>query len=402
MGLKRLSLLVVLAATVALAVVSAAPAGVGIADDPCPTVNGENTNTCPTATTGVSYSIKFHEAEGSGCGPGLQTFHVDSGTFPPGLVLDTTGQVSGIPTQAGNFDFYIRINEPTDRHDEGCQGSQGEKRFTIPVVAGLAKLTLGPESAAPATTGTPYSLQMTATVSDPKTWSISSGALPPGLAIDASSGLISGSPTTAGTYSFTVFAKMNGDSRSDTKALGIVVRDPLTVAAGEPFVARRAQGEVGVPFDASIQATGGFGTYTWSVTTGTVPPGLQLVDGALTGTPTTAGSYAFIASVTDAEGRKTNVTARIVVAEKLSISTLVLRPGKVGKLYAAKLKTFGGVKPASWRLFRGPLPRGVRFDRTLGVLAGTPKKAGRYRVTFEATDALGVVSKKTLTIFVTA
>ena len=402
MSLRRLSFLFVLAAAVALGLAAAAPAGVGIADDPCPTVSGENTNTCPTATTGTSYSIRFHEAEGSGCGPGLQTFNVDSGAFPPGLVLATSGEVSGVPTQAGNFTFYIRINEPTDRHDEGCQGSQGEKRFTIPVVSGQPKLTVGPESTTSATTGAPYSLQMTSSVSDAKTWSISSGTLPTGLAIDASSGLISGTPTTAGTYDFTVYAKVNADSRSDTKALQIVVRDPLRLVASEPFVSGRAHGEVSVPFDATILATGGFGTYTWSVTTGTVPPGLELVDGAITGTPTSAGNYAFIATVTDAEGRKTNLIARIVVAQKLSISTLVLKPGKVGKLYAAKLKTFGGVKPASWRLFRGPLPRGVRFDRLLGTLTGTPKKAGRYRVTFQATDVLGVVSKRTLTIFVTA
>ena len=99
--------------------------------------------------------------------------------------------------------------------------------------------------------------------------------------------------------------------------------------------------------------------------------------------------------------RKANFTARIAVAAKLSISTLVLRPGKVDKVYAAKLKTLGGVKPATWRIVRSPLPRGIRFNKTLGVLAGTPKKAGRYRVTFEAMDALGVVSKKMLTIFIT-
>jgi Putative Ig domain len=58
------------------------------------------------------------------------------------------------------------------------------------------------------------------------------------------------------------------------------------------------------------------------------------------------------------------------------------------------------VRPAAWRLFRGPLPRGIRFDRSLGTLAGTPKIAGRYRVTFEATDALGVVSKRTFSIVV--
>ena len=95
-----------------------------------------------------------------------------------------------------------------------------------------------------------------------------------------------------------------------------------------------------------------------------------------------------------------NYTARIVVADKLAISTLVLRTGKVGKLYAAKLKILGGVKPDAWSILRGRLPRRIRFDRTLGTLAGTPTRAGRYRVTFEATDPLGAVSKKTLTLIV--
>jgi hypothetical protein len=283
---------------------------------------------------------------------------------------------------------------------------QSDDEFIIPINPGAGappptppKLTLGPEAAATGTTGTPYSLQMTASVPDAKTWSISSGALPPGLAIDASTGLISGTPTTAGTYDFTVYAKVNADSRSDTKALGIVVREPLRISGAEPFTAaRRAAGEVGAPFDSSLTATGGFGTYAWTVSTGTLPPGLDLADGAISGTPTAAGSYAFIATVTDGEGRTANYPARIVVAEKLAITTALFRPAKVGKLFGAKLKTFGGVKPTSWTITAGQLPRGVRFTRSLGVLAGMPKKAGRYRVTFEASDALGVVSKKTLAL----
>ena len=102
--------------------------------------------------------------------------------------------------------------------------------------------------------------------------------------------------------------------------------------------------------------------------------------------------------MSDGEGRTANYPARIVVAEKLAITTALFRPAKVGKLFGAKLKTFGGVKPTSWRITAGQLPRGVRFTRSLGVLAGMPKKAGRYRVTFEASDALGVVSKKTLAL----
>ena len=53
---------------------------------------------------------------------------------------------------------------------------------------------------------------------------------------------------------------------------------------------------------------------------------------------------------------------------------------------------------ASGRSLKGPLPKGVRFDPRLGVLSGTPTKAGRYRVTFQVTDGLKVVAKKTLRI----
>jgi large repetitive protein len=407
-GLKRLSLLVALAS--ALSVVLVPGASAGKFDQGRMGCTGESPATCPAGTVGTPYSLPvfLQDDDPWSCA----VFRVSSGTFPPGLSLtpyasDSTkgGLISGTPTQPGTYRFYISY---TATREASCGATCGNKcqsddEFIIPInpgAAALPKLTLGPEAAATGTTGTPYSLQMTASVPDAKTFSISSGTLPPGLGIDASTGLISGTPTAAGTYDFTVYAKVNADSRSDTKSLEIVVRNPLTVAAGDPFVSNRAVGEVSVPFDATITATGGFGTYTWAVTTGTVPPGLKLSDGAITGTPTSAGNYAFIASATDAEGRKANLTAHIVVAEKLSISTLVLRPGKVGKLYAAKLKTFGGVKPAAWRLFRGPLPRGIRFDRTLGTLSGTPKFAGRYRVTFEATDTLGVVSKRTFSIIV--
>ena len=53
-----------------------------------------------------------------------------------------------------------------------------------------------------------------------------------------------------------------------------------------------------MPFDATLAATGGFGTYTWAVTAGTLPPGLTFANGAISGTPTAAGSYSLIASVT--------------------------------------------------------------------------------------------------------
>jgi hypothetical protein len=382
----------------AAAIVVVPGAGAGNFDEQRMGCAGENPGVCTTGTTGTPYTLPIYLQgdEDLGCA----VFSVSSGSLPPGLSVNDDGRrIEGTPTQAGTYDFYLTVKY---NRQTSCNKPTSDDRFRISINEGLAKLTIGPESTSPGTTGTPYSLQMTATVADPKTWTINSGALPPGLALDGSSGLISGTPITAGTYAFVVLAKMNGDTRSDTKALGIVVRDPLSIVGSDPFTAaRRALGEITAPFDAVLAASGGDGTYVWSLTSGALPPGLTMVDGAIAGTPTApAGVYPFTVTVTDSEARVANYPARIVVAEKLAVSTLLLRPGKVGKLYAAKVATSGGVKPATWRIIVGPLPRGVRFDRTTGALYGIPTKPGRYRLTFEATDSLGVKATKRLAILV--
>jgi hypothetical protein len=120
------------------------------------------------------------------------------------------------------------------------------------------------------------------------------------------------------------------------------------------------------------------------------------------GTPTTAGTYSFVARVTDSEGRVGNYPARVVIAPKLVISTRLIAPGRVAKFFQRKVATSGGMKPTLWRLVRGPLPRGVFFDRGVGVFYGYPAKTGLFRVTVQATDSLGVKAQKTLRIRILA
>jgi hypothetical protein len=224
-----------------------------------------------------------------------------------------------------------------------------------------------------------------------------SGQLPPGLTLGATDGVISGTPTTVGSYPFSVRAAL-ADGRADTKALQIDVRAPVTIA---PPTARRS--EIGVPFQLALVASGGSGTYAWTLSSGTLPRGVTLATtGTIAGTPLTAGTFPFTATATDTEGRKADYPSTLTVAQRLAITTRLLRPAKVGRAYRQRVVTSGGVIPRVVRVTKGPLPRGIRFDRATGVLSGTPARPGTYRITFDAVDALRVHSTKTLRLVVRA
>ncbi len=242
---------------------------------------------------------------------------------------------------------------------------------------------------------------MIANVADPKSWSIVAGALPPGLSLGTSNGVIAGTPTLAGSYVFTVRAAI-ADGRSDTKTLAIEVRERLAIAGSGDLETRLVRTEVGVAFDASLAATGGFGTYEWSVE-GDLPPGLNFdEDGAVSGRPEEAGSFRFSVTVSDSEGRHAIYAARVIVAERLSIVGTRLRPGTVGRFFRRKVALAGGIRPTSARVKRGSLPRGILFDRATGTFVGTPTRAGTWKIVIEVVDALGVKTQRSLVLIVRA
>ena len=190
-------------------------------------------------------------------------------------------------------------------------------------------------------------------------------------------------------------------TRKHSQTYSLTVRQPLKITAPKPFatVPLPTAWEVGVPFSGKLTPSGGSGTYTYTLAAGSLPTGLALAaDGTVAGTPRAPGVFRATLRLADSEGRTADYAANFGVAARLAVSTLALRPGKVGRLYRAKVASTGGLLPRKWKILKGPLPKGVRFDPALGILSGTPTKAGRYRVTFQVTDGLKVVAKKTLRI----
>ena len=210
---------------------------------------------------------------------------ITSGSVP-GLTLSGAGVLSGTPTTAGVFTFTAQVTDAASATDS--------KSLTVTIAA----TALAIDTASPLPQGTvltAYSQTLAASGGTaPYVWSVSSGALPGGLALSAA-GAVSGTPTTNGTYNFTAQVADNGGLIT-TKAFALtVVLPPLTISTASPL----ADGTRSAAYSQTFAAVGGATPYTWAITSGSVP-GLTLTSaGVLSGTPTAAGTFAFTAQVTD-------------------------------------------------------------------------------------------------------
>jgi hypothetical protein len=354
---------------------------------------------CPAGQVGQPYNVQLM-ARG-GCD--LYRWEIVNGVLPTGLSMSSDGKITGVPTAATEVQPWVIVHDllPSEGGYSWCIGdNHSERQFVFSVSAGLS---IQDQSVPGGTIGQAYSKQLTVwsvTGLNPvsggptsATWSIASGSLPPGVNL-SSSGLLSGTPTSEGSYTFVVKAA-GGGTATDTETETLVVRQPVTLTTA----LAAAKAEVGMPLSSQQSAGGGSGTYTWSVSKGALPTGVALAnDGTISGTPTLAGRYAFTLTVTDSESRSKSVDVTLVVKAKLAFKTLKLKNATAGVAYRSKIVMTGGVAPLTWTA-TGKLPKGFKIGKT-GLLFGTPTKAGRYRITMTVTDSLEAVARKTLTLVV--
>jgi hypothetical protein len=169
-------------------------------------------------------------------------------------------------------------------------------------------------------------------------------------------------------------------------------------------------GTVNVAYSSSLTASGGLQPYTFSIIGGSLPPGLTLnpVTGAITGTPTTAGTFNFTFMVADSTAVPGSAagTARadcsITIAAPPQPLAIVCPAGAatVGTAYSSSMGVSGGTGPYSDSVYSGGLPPTLNLNSNTGAITGTPTKAGTYSFTLKAVDSKGAYATKTCSIAV--
>lgn len=368
---------------------------VAITINPTPTIV---TTSLPAGVVNQAYSQTISMAGGTS----PFTWQL-TGSLPTGLSFDSgTGIISGTPTSSGSFTFSVTVTDSTGK-------ASAAQSLTIDVnsILNITTPTSGALAPPTAFSGQPYSFTFAATGGvKPYTWSAPN--LPGGFTINPFTGVLTAVPNITGTFSFIVtVTDTKGTAVSKTYEIFVATPVSVTTTSLAPWTVSQPG------YSQTLAATGGNGSYTWSITAGSgagtlIPaPGLTLnaATGAITGTPTTSGSYTFTVKATDGTVPPLSGTQQltIFVNPALAITTTALPDGVVGALYTQQqLLSRGGTAPIQWSLSVGTLPDGLFLDLVTGTISGTPTTPGTSNFTVQAQDASGSTVTKALSIVVAA
>ena len=335
-----------------------------------------------SGTAGVAFSQTFTANSVVGTATWSET-----GALPSGITLNaSTGVLAGTTTQTGSFPIIVKVTDAN-----GCFATSP---YTLTI--NCQGLTLTNPTVNGGTAGIAFNQTFTASgILGTATWS-ETGALPSGIALNPSSGVLAGTTTQTGSFPITVKV-------TDTN--GCFVTSPYTLTIGCQTVAIANPsvntGMAGVTFNQSFTATGILGTATWSET-GALPAGIALnpSTGVLSGTTTAHSAFPITVKVTDTNGCFATSSYTLTInCQTLAITNPTVNSGTAGVAFNQTFTASGIIGTATWSE-TGALPSGIALDSSTGVLSGTTTAHSAFPITVKVTDANGcfATSSYTLTI----
>jgi hypothetical protein len=303
------------------------------------------------------------------------------GNIPPGLTLNTaTGQISGTPTSVGAFTVPIFATNAS---------GTTQVTLTLPVVSPPFAVFTSP-AAASAVVGQSFSTTLSTSGSNPS--SSTASPLPAGLSVNATTGVISGTPTLAGSVSATTTQYTNAGTAVGKLLIAVAATAPTVPVVTSPA---GAGAYTGVPFTYSVQATNSPSSFTASG----LPPGLALnpSTGLISGTPTATGSYPVAVSALNANGVSGTATVTMIVGTPTTTARILSAASVAGVIGTPLSYTVITDSASFYGLSASNLPPGLSISGGTGVISGTPTTAGVYYTTLGIDNAYGAYSSTVIT-----
>ena len=309
-----------------------------------------------------------------------------NGKLPDGLIINdfTIGDneyhyLDGTPTTAGTYTFTLEASN-----------EYGSDTAVFLLTAENLKPSFVTEDLKPASVDVEYSEIVRISGSLPAAFTVSNGTLPPGLTL-SNDGKITGTPTTAGQYHFTVTASNAGGN--EAKSFTITASRVKPKISEYNLVHDTVSVNTDISYEMRIYAQGSK-PVTFTLESGRLPDGLTLnPDGTITGKPAATGQYTFTVRAENDLGydtRSFTVEAANVKPEIYEQTFGTLRTGEACRVEIVA----GGSKPLTWTLETGNFPDGLTLSRDKGpndgaVISGVPARTGTFTFTMRAENSAG-------------
>jgi hypothetical protein len=276
------------------------------------------TTKLPDAAVGNAYTTGLSAAGGTGA----YSWAITAGTLPAGLTLDpATGIISGVPTSTGTVSLTVTVTDSAEAPDTAnavVTITVGDEPTAVNLAAAFTTVTTGQPDTLTATVTATGSISPTGTVSF-----TSDGVIRPGC---ENVPLSTAAPfeasctvtyTTGGSYTETA-QYIAPDGQAGNPSNPVVIAALAPVAPLTITTTTLPGGTIRQAYISSIKASGGTTPYRFSLTTGSLPPGLTLnrITGAISGTPSSAGTFPTQITVTDQSAPQQKVSAMLSIVIK--------------------------------------------------------------------------------------